>query len=284
MDCMMGMDEWVNKNIIKAAQLIEQADRIIVLAGAGMGVDSGLPDFRGSEGMWRAYPMLKGVRFEELANHILFVNNPETAWGFYGHRLNMYRATQPHDGFHILKTWLDAKPRLGYVFTSNVDGHFAKAGFDLDRLYEIHGNIHWLQCTRIDCKEPMRPMDRDVAVDERLKGEPVQCACGAPARPNILLFNDGYFDWTRTEVQMDAYIDFKDQADLSNTVLIELGAGDAIPSVMGETAFLSQRALGVIEINPGRTLRANGDRWVGLPLGAQEALTAINEALLKSAA
>ncbi len=62
-----------------------------------MGVDSGLPDFRGAEGFWRAYPVMAklGLSFEEMANPAWFQTDPHLAWAFYGHRLNLYRRTQP---------------------------------------------------------------------------------------------------------------------------------------------------------------------------------------------
>ena len=77
------------KAIESAAQFIESAEAIMIGAGAGMGVDSGLPDFR-AEGFWRAYPQLEelGVSFEEMANPQWFEKNPRLAWGFYGHHLN----------------------------------------------------------------------------------------------------------------------------------------------------------------------------------------------------
>jgi NAD-dependent SIR2 family protein deacetylase len=75
--------------IARAAELLAQADGLIVTAGAGMGVDSGLPDFRGTDGFWRAYPALRqaGLAFEEVASPLTFVHEPRLAWGFYGHRL-----------------------------------------------------------------------------------------------------------------------------------------------------------------------------------------------------
>ena len=75
----------------KAAEIIQESDAIIILAGAGIGVDSGLPDFRGNEGFWRAYPMLKNIGgLESVASSKLFINKPNLAWGFYGHRFNLY--------------------------------------------------------------------------------------------------------------------------------------------------------------------------------------------------
>src|SRR5438477_4804285 len=91
----------------RAASAIRGAKAILIGAGAGMGVDSGLPDFRGNEGFWNAYPPYAklGLSFSELANPRWFADEPTFAWGFYGHRLNLYRATQPHDGFRILLSW-----------------------------------------------------------------------------------------------------------------------------------------------------------------------------------
>ena len=74
----------IEKNIEKARKALKEADAILITAGAGMGVDSGLPDFRGTEGFWRAYPIAKklGLRFEELANPRWFDENPKLAWAF----------------------------------------------------------------------------------------------------------------------------------------------------------------------------------------------------------
>src|SRR5438270_317807 len=130
----------VSEEIARAAEAIRGAEALLIGAGAGMGVDSGLPDFRGPEGFWRAYPPYRdlGLSFAQLANPQWFVDDPELAWGFYGHRLNLYRRTVPHEGFAILKRWA-AKMALGArVFTSNVDGQFQKAGFDEETIEEVH--------------------------------------------------------------------------------------------------------------------------------------------------
>ncbi|MDY7579939.1 Sir2 family NAD-dependent protein deacetylase [Herbaspirillum sp. RTI4] len=129
----------------RAVKLIGQADSLIIAAGAGMGIDSGLPDFRGKNGFWKAYPALEksGIDFYAAASGRSFQSAPIRAWGFYGHRLALYRQTRPHVGFDILRT-LGEKIVGGYgVFTSNVDGHFQRAGFDPDRVHECHGSIHF---------------------------------------------------------------------------------------------------------------------------------------------
>src|SRR3989338_2408963 len=120
----------------RCARLISSATGLLVTAGAGMGVDSGLPDFRGSAGFWNHYPALgrQGIGFTDIANPAAFRASPELAWGFYGHRLNLYRETIPHQGFAILREIGGNMPDGLFVFTSNVDGQFQKAGFD-------HGHI-----------------------------------------------------------------------------------------------------------------------------------------------
>src|SRR5438045_8933631 len=91
----------------EAVEAIAMADALLVCAGAGMGVDSGLPDFRGDKGFWKAYPLYGELKlsFSDLANPAWFEKDPTLAWGFYGHRLNLYRKTEPHDGFRMLLSW-----------------------------------------------------------------------------------------------------------------------------------------------------------------------------------
>lgn len=180
-----------------AAALIRGSDALLVCAGAGMGVDSGLPDFRGPDGFWRAYPPYRalGLRFEEMADPAHFAADPALAWGFYGHRLALYRSTVPHAGFDVLRRW--ARSRDTWVFTSNVDGQFQRAGFADDRVAEVHGSIHHAQCV-LPCRQDVWPADDLAVVVEtstmRAIGDLPRCRhCDALARPNILMFGDR--DW-----------------------------------------------------------------------------------------
>src|SRR5271168_2192516 len=101
------MNETIDRAIHRAAGLLGTADALLIGAGAGMGVDSGLPDFRGSQGFWRAYPLYEklGLDFASMANPRWFDEDPTFAWGFYGHRLELYRRTAPHRGFAVLARW-----------------------------------------------------------------------------------------------------------------------------------------------------------------------------------
>src|SRR5436309_1798056 len=109
----------IELKLMRAAETIQAADALLITAGAGMGVDSGLPDFRGAQGFWRAYPAIAklGLAFEEMANPAWFQKNPQLAWAFYGHRLNLYRSTVPHQGFRQLLEIGAAKSHGYLVFT-----------------------------------------------------------------------------------------------------------------------------------------------------------------------
>ena len=186
--------------IHRAAAAIRNADRLIVAAGAGMGVDSGLPDFRGPKGFWRAYPPYEklGLKFTDLANPSWFRDDPALAWGFYGHRFELYRKTIPHGGFSLLKKWADSTPRGAIVFTSNVDGQFQRAGFDENFIVECHGSLNWLQCTGF-CRSGIWPVDASITAiidldEESMRARkpfPACLTCGALARPNVLHLGPG---------------------------------------------------------------------------------------------
>lgn len=264
-------------SLTRAAAWIAAADGIIITAGAGMGVDSGLPDFRGPQGFWKAYPDLgkRKLRFEDIASPEAFRLQPRLAWGFYGHRLELYRTTTPHAGFSLLKKWADAKPHGAFIYTSNVDGQFQKAGFPDDHIIECHGSIHHLQCLA-PCSNDIRPADGlKVYIDsincEWLTSLPACPACGGLARPNILMFND--WEWLphRVEAQRTHYRQWPAQ----RPVVIEIGAGTAIPSVR---RFGEALSVPMVRINP-REPDIKNPQAVGLPMGALEALQALDRLL-----
>lgn len=259
-----------------AATAIREADALWIGAGAGMGVDSGLPDFRGNQGFWKAYPAYQGRSFQDIARGDHFSRDPRSAWGFYGHRLNLYRETIPHEGFSILKRWAGLKTDPGFVFTSNVDGQFQKAGFEEDRILECHGSIHHLQCTG-NCLKGIFPAEGiTVEVDHATmtaQGRLPACdVCGQVVRPNILMFYDFFWDSLRTSRQERRYRDWLSRMQGKRIVAIELGAGTAIPTVRYEAEKFD-----LIRINPRDfEVRSRGRLALSIPLGALEGLRLID--------
>ena len=253
-------------------EILVEADGLILSAGAGMGVESGLPDFRGTRGFWEAYPALgkTGTRFEEIANPRAFRQDPRLAWGFYAHRLNLYRRTCPHRGFGLLRVLAARYPLGSFVYTSNVDGQFQAAGFPGDRIVECHGSIHFLQCLE-DCRgvlwsaEEFHP-EVDSASGRLLSPLPLCPHCGALVRPGILMFGDGGWNDGRTREQEERFLLWRRR--VIRPAVVEIGAGTAVPTVR---FFGESQGSPLIRINP-REAEVSGPDDLSLACGAVEGI------------
>lgn len=268
-----------------AVTAIRESDALMITAGAGMGVDSGLPDFRGNDGFWNAYPPFRklGLSFYDLADPKWFDANPRQAWGFYGHRLNLYKNTKPHAGFDLLLKWASAKPAGYFVFTSNVDGHFQQKGFDPKRVVECHGSFSYLQCHK-PCSSDLWSADTlVVSVDEStmLADDPIPVCrnCGKTSRPNILMFSDWNWVEKAQAVQLQRYGQWISTITENQKIsVIEIGAGTAVPSVRNESERRTRsRKNSLVRINvresegpsgsislagPGLKVLQDIDRWI----------------------
>lgn len=255
-------------NIQTAAKAIAAADTIFITAGAGIGVDSGLPDFRGNQGFWKVHPnyLEDGLTFADLANPKWFDRNPNRAWGFYGYRYQLYTDTLPHSGFQILSKWQNRAPKPGFVMTSNVDGHFQKAGFASHRVYECHGSIYYLQCPD-NCKGKiwrLNSLDFEIdPVNLVATGQLPLCPdCGKVARPNILMFGDYYWLPDRSELQRQSLKEWQHKVLGRKIVTIEIGAGT---SVGGIRNYGENMPGTLIRINPREAEGPAGTISINLP-------------------
>uniref|UniRef100_A0A6A7G102 NAD-dependent protein deacetylase n=1 Tax=Hirondellea gigas TaxID=1518452 RepID=A0A6A7G102_9CRUS len=184
--------------IAKAAHLLKSASSLLVIAGAGMCVDSGLPDYRSPNGFWNDYKPIRklGISLTEMSESDWFRTNINLAWGFYAHRIKMYSATKPHNGFQIIKNLADHLPLGHFVFTSNIDSQFQAAGFPEDRIFESHGSLQFTQC-RSNCSNAkilrnklqlrFNPNSFELLNPENID----KCEiCGDFRRPNVSFFSD----------------------------------------------------------------------------------------------
>lgn len=166
------------------------------------------------------------------------------------------------------------------MVTSNVDGQFQRAGFDPDGVTECHGSIHHLQCLR-PCCDAVWPADGfEPEVDEpacRLVNAPPACPhCAALARPNILMFGDAVWLDARTAQQAARLRDWLRGATSSRLVVVEIGAGTALPAVRHfSRQVTAAHGAGLIRINP-REPAVAGPRDVSIAAAALPALRAID--------
>jgi len=272
--------------IQRAAKAIKDADAFIFTCGAGMGVDSGLPDFRGPEGFWRAYPPMQklGLQFSMMSNPKWFVDDPHFAWGFWGHRYKLYSTTIPHTGFDVVKNICESKKDKGgyFIFTSNVDGSFQRAGFSEESIYECHGSVHWMQCSKPCTPEIWSNEGLAVKFDEetfRASELPSCKNCTSVARPNVLMFGDWLWESRRSDEQFQRYSAFKLNIGKKDYKLavVEVGAGEAVPTVRNEGERLMTNNTTLIRINLRDTKIPVGG--IVLPLGGKAALTSIEKAM-----
>ncbi|KXB29434.1 NAD-dependent deacetylase [Dechloromonas denitrificans] len=266
-------------DLAQAAAWLAEANGLLITAGAGIGIDSGLPDFRGPGGFWAAYPALGRARiaFESIANPEAFRSEPRLAWGFYGHRLELYRRTIPHAGFTLLQAMGKQMAHGSWVFTSNVDGQFQKAGFSEQHICEIHGSIHHLQCSAGCTERIWSAADFQPNIDSehgRLLGELPSCPhCGQLARPNILLFDDWGWVERRTTLQYQRLKQW--MATVDRLVCLEIGAGRQIPTVRR----FSENAGGrLIRINPAEPEIDASNQQLALPLDALDGISRLYKA------
>lgn len=161
-------------------QLIEelqQVKRLVVLTGAGMSTESGLPDFRSSDGLWRKY------RPEELASVGALRHRPLLFYEFYRFRLELLDGVKPNAG-HLALARLEREGRLQCVVTQNVDGLHTDAGSR--NVLEIHGSLRKARCHRCGRPHPVETLKKPV---QDLTGLP-RCACGGLIRPGVVLFGE----------------------------------------------------------------------------------------------
>ncbi len=163
----------------RLAGLLREAGSVVALTGAGISVPSGIPDFRSpGTGLWaNVDPM-------EVAHIDAWRADPERFWHFYGNRFQTLEGTEPNGAHHVLVE-LERRGVLDAVVTQNIDGLHRHAG--TGRLVEVHGSIDSSSC--LSCRAAF-PLGE---VRARLEASPVSvpaCDCGAPLKPDVVLFGE----------------------------------------------------------------------------------------------
>jgi NAD-dependent deacetylase len=170
----VGKDMDNEQKIRQLVDILNRTSRVAVLTGAGISAESGIPTFRGEEGLW------KNFRAEQLATPQAFAQNPDLVWEWYDWRRGIIGSKDINDGHRVLSKWESIFPTYT-VITQNIDGFHAKAGST--KIVELHGNIWKMRCTE------------EGTVSENyetpLKELPPRCPnCGAMLRPHVVWFGE----------------------------------------------------------------------------------------------
>jgi NAD-dependent deacetylase len=153
--------------------LLTKKTRVVVLTGAGISAESGVPTFRGEEGLWKKF------RPEELATFDAFMANPQLVWEWYQYRRKIIEEIKPNPGHKALVEFQKYFDNFDLI-TQNVDGLHHQAGSK--DIVELHGNIRKNKCIRCHRKYD--------TLEETLSGNPPQCPCGGNIRPDVVWFGE----------------------------------------------------------------------------------------------
>jgi NAD-dependent deacetylase len=157
----------------RAVERLRNTKSLLVITGAGISAESGIPTFRGNDGLWQNY------RAEELATPWAFERDPVTVWKWYDWRRGIIGKAEPNPGHHAIRRLEETLPGF-FLITQNVDGLHGRTG--IKNIIEIHGNL-W----RVRCPRDGRTM---MLMDVPLKSIPPCCECGEMLRPDVVWFGE----------------------------------------------------------------------------------------------
>lgn len=208
-------------NNLKAA--FDPSHKIVVLTGAGISAESGVPTFRGEDGLWKQY------RAEELATPAAFQANPKLVWEWYDWRRGIIGKAEPNPGHKAIAEMEQIFPHF-FLITQNVDGLHRRAGNT--RLIEIHGNLWQLRCVR----------EGRVREDYRypLPEIPPTCECGAMLRPHVVWFGESL-----DEEDLSQAFGLIEECDL----LLVVGTSAVVQPVASFPLMAKRRGGMVVEVN-----------------------------------
>ena len=213
----------MSSSLSDARQRLSRARRIAVLTGAGISADSGVPTFRGTDGLWRNF------RAEDLATPEAFQRDPRLVWEWYNWRRELI-ATKSPNAAHVALAGLERRAAHYWLVTQNVDGLHRAAGSS--RLSEIHGNIWKVRCTA--CRRIADNRDVPIAF-------PPSCNdCGELLRPHIVWFGESLAE---EDVQRSY------EAIETCEVLLIVGTSGLVYPAASFAALAQQAGAFVIEVN-----------------------------------
>ena len=235
---------------------LRNAGSVLVLTGAGMSAESGIPTFRDAQtGMWARY------RPEELATPEAFQANPERVWRWYEERRANALAALPHAGHQALVELERLLPAVNVV-TQNVDGLHQRAGSR--NVIELHGSLN-----RFKCSITHRPISRTWLEEAEGAPPPSPYNRAGLARPDIVWFG---------EVLPQDAVDTAMNLARSCEFCLSVGTTSLVHPAAGIPLLALQHGAALVEINPQETpLSAQADQCIRAP--ASQALSAIVEQL-----
>ncbi len=202
------------------------AKSIVFFTGAGVSAESGIPTFRGKDGIWNK------LKPEELANFDAFLKNPEMVWEWYKHRKQIVHESKPNPAHKIISDFQNIFPKVE-VITQNIDNLHKRAGSKI--VYELHGNIERNYC--VQCKTFYN--------DEVIFSDTVpRCNCGGLIRPDVVWFGE--------YLPKEEFLN-SEKASRKADIFIIVGTSAIVYPAASMIFVAKERGAYIIEINLERT-------------------------------
>lgn len=167
-------------DLLQATEWVRVARRIVVLSGAGLSTDSGIPDFRGPNGLWTKNPDA-----EKASTLQHYLADPELRKLAWQNRLAAPAFTASPNRGHFALVELEQRGQLSAIVTQNIDGLHQAAGSDPNIVIEVHGTVHWSRCWGCNDRRPMLQMLDRVRAGE---ADPPCEICGGVIKSDTILF------------------------------------------------------------------------------------------------
>lgn len=245
--------------IAAIAAALVHARRVVVVTGAGMSAESGLPTYRGIGGLYNDVEIEQNLPIEEILHAYTLARNPALTWKYIAQIERACRGAAPHAGHRLLAQW-DQRFEL-FIATQNVDGFHRTAGSR--NVIELHGNLRQLYC--VDCRASFAIREFDLAQ------LPPRCRhCDGLVRPDVVLFGE--------MLPAVAAADYERELARGFDVMFAIGTTAAFPYIQQPFVSATARGCMTVEINPDRTPLSTR---VSYRLGttARTALAALDAAL-----
>lgn len=166
--------------VAAAAELLRAASRVVVFTGAGISTDSGIPDFRGPNGVWTRNPLA-----EKTSTLSWYLGDPDVRKAAWENRERTFGRQLSPNGGHLAVTEIERMGKLSAVVTQNVDGLHQDAGVPADKVLELHGTVKFARCW--DCSD-RRPMGEYIELVRAGDPDPACVRCGGIVKSDAILF------------------------------------------------------------------------------------------------
>ena len=237
--------------VAQARQWIAAASRIVVLTGAGISTESGIPDFRGPQGVWTKNP-----KAEQLSNIHYYMADPEVRRLAWQGRLAHPAWTATPNAGHRALVELEHRGSLHALVTQNIDGLHQRAGHDPDRVIEVHGTVHEVVCMNCGWRGPMPQVLDRVRAGE---ADPPCRQCGGILKSATISFG---------QPLVPEVIDRAMQAAADSDLFIAIGTSLQVYPVAGMVPIAKRAGARVLIVNAEATpLDHLADGVIALPIG-----------------